>query len=70
MTIDRDVAQSLTGKRAVVAGGAGGFGMAIVAELLRAGAAVTLSDLSEEKCRTACDELIESCGIDAGRRQY
>ena len=49
--------QDLSGKRALVTGGAGGIGLACAAGLARAGAAVTITDVSEELCARALKEL-------------
>lgn len=47
----------LTGRRALVTGGAGGIGMACAAGLARAGAQVTIADLSDSLCRDAVGEI-------------
>ncbi|WP_120500707.1 SDR family NAD(P)-dependent oxidoreductase [Roseovarius sp. EL26] len=47
----------LSGKRALVTGGAGGIGLACAEGLCRAGAEVTICDLSEVACETAVQEL-------------
>ncbi len=52
----------LTGKRALVTGGAGGIGMACAEGLAKAGAKVTITDVSAEACERAVSDLPE--GID------
>lgn len=50
----------LSGKRALVTGGAGGIGLACAEGLCRAGADVTICDLLEDACQTAIEELNNS----------
>lgn len=52
----------LTGKKAVVVGGAGGIGQAIAEGLLEAGAQVMISSRKKDSLRRAQEELMESCG--------
>ncbi|MCS0638444.1 SDR family oxidoreductase [Streptomyces sp. LP05-1] len=47
----------LTGKRALVTGGARGLGASIVRALTGAGAAVLIADVRKEQARELCDEL-------------
>lgn len=47
----------LSGKRAIVTGGAGGIGMACAAGLAKAGAQVTIADLTEDACQAAARAL-------------
>jgi NAD(P)-dependent dehydrogenase (short-subunit alcohol dehydrogenase family) len=47
----------ITGKNAVVTGGAAGIGRAIAARLAREGAAVLVADVDEEAGRRAADEI-------------
>lgn len=54
----------LTGKNAVVVGGAGGIGQAIVEGLVEAGASVMISSRKEESLKRAQAELKESTGIE------
>ncbi len=51
----------LTGKRALVTGGAGGIGMACARGLAEAGASVTITDLSPEACAQALTDLPDGC---------
>lgn len=55
----------LTGKHAVVFGGAGGIGQAIAEGFLEAGAQVMISSRNEESLQRAVKELKESTGCDA-----
>jgi len=50
----------LTGKHAVVTGGAGGIGLACAEGLVQAGAHVTITDTSEEKCQRGRELLAEA----------
>ncbi|GGH20936.1 3-oxoacyl-ACP reductase [Alsobacter metallidurans] len=50
-------AYDLAGKRAIVTGGAGGFGVGIARALLAGGASVELWDLQEPALAAACAEL-------------
>jgi 3-oxoacyl-[acyl-carrier protein] reductase len=50
-------AYALTGKRAIVTGGAGGLGVGIARVLLAAGATVEVWDVSDTGLRRACAEL-------------
>lgn len=54
----------LTGKKAVVVGGAGGLGQAIAEGLAEAGAQVMISSRKEEALRRACAEIKEKTGLD------
>lgn len=54
----------LTGKKAVVVGGAGGIGQAISQGLAEAGAQVMIASRSEESLKRAKREIKETCGID------
>lgn len=52
----------LTGKSAIIFGGAGGLGKLIAKAYAEAGANVAIASRSEEKLRAACDELISETG--------
>lgn len=54
----------LTGKKAVVVGGAGGIGQAIAEGLAEAGAQVMISSRKEESLTRAAAEIKENCGAD------
>jgi NAD(P)-dependent dehydrogenase (short-subunit alcohol dehydrogenase family) len=54
----------LTGKNAVVVGGAGGLGQAIAEGLAEAGAQVMISSRKEESLKRACAEIKEKTGLD------
>lgn len=54
----------LTGKKAVVVGGAGGIGQAIAEGLAEAGAQVMISSRKEESLKRACSEIKANCGAD------
>lgn len=54
----------LTGKKAVVVGGAGGIGQAIAEGLADAGAQVMISSRKEDSLKRAQKEIKESCGAD------
>ena len=56
----------LTGKKAVVVGGAGGIGQAIAEAFAEAGAQVMISSRNEESLKRAIKELKESTGADIG----
>ena len=56
---------SLSGRRAVVTGGAQGLGRAIATRLAEAGADLLIVDLKEEPARAAAAELAERFGITA-----
>jgi NAD(P)-dependent dehydrogenase (short-subunit alcohol dehydrogenase family) len=60
---DRD-ASELAGRVAVVTGGTKGIGLAVAAELLRAGAAVTVVSRKAESVRDATAELAEIAGAE------
>jgi NAD(P)-dependent dehydrogenase (short-subunit alcohol dehydrogenase family) len=46
-----------SGKIAIVTGGAGGVGTALVRRLTREGAAVMVADLSADGCRSLVEEI-------------
>src|SRR6202046_3511688 len=50
----------LTGRRALVTGGARGLGAGMAAALARAGAAVVIGDIREDLCQGTADELKKS----------
>lgn len=54
----------LTGKSAVVVGGAGGLGQAIAQGLAEAGAKVLISSRKEESLKRAQEEIKSACGKD------
>ncbi len=54
----------LTGKTAVIVGGAGGLGQAIAQGLAEAGAKVLISSRKEESLKKAQAEIKAACGID------
>lgn len=54
----------LTGKNAVVFGGAGGIGQAIAQGLAEAGASVAISSRSEESLKRAQNEIKKAAGLD------
>lgn len=54
----------LTGKNAVVVGGAGGLGQAIAQGLAEAGAKVMISSRKEESLKNAQKEIKDACGLD------
>lgn len=54
----------LTGKKAVVVGGAGGIGQAITEGLAEAGARVMISSRRAESLKRAQSEIKASCGAD------
>jgi 3-oxoacyl-[acyl-carrier protein] reductase len=59
----------LSGRRAVITGGAQGIGLAIAEKLLASGAAVSLWDSNEDLVRSAADELpangtVHFCAVD------
>lgn len=56
---------SLTGRRAVVTGGAQGLGRAIAARLAEAGADILIVDIDGEAARAAAAELAERAGVTA-----
>ncbi len=53
---------SLQGRTALVTGGGGAIAMGIGRQLLKAGAVVYLSDISEERLKVACAKLAEQFG--------
>lgn len=53
----------LSGRNAVVVGGAGGIGQAIAQGLVQAGAKVAIASRKEESLIRAAKEIEESCGI-------
>lgn len=55
---------NLTGKNAVVIGGAGGIGQAIAQGLAEAGAKVMISSRKEEALHRATDEMKQAAGVD------
>lgn len=54
----------LTGKNAVVIGGAGGIGQAVAQGLAEAGANVAIASRKEESLIRACEEIKAACGKD------
>lgn len=54
----------LTGKKAVVVGGASGIGQAIAEGLAEAGAQVMISSRKEESLQKAKQEIKNNCGVD------
>jgi len=54
----------LTGKNAVVVGGAGGIGQALAKGLAQAGAKVLISSRNEDSLKRAQEELKAECGAD------
>lgn len=54
----------LTGKKAVVFGGAGGIGQAIAQGLAEAGASVAISSRNEESLKRAQNEIKKAAGLD------
>ena len=54
----------LTGKAAVVIGGAGGLGQSIAQGLAEAGAKVLISSRKEESLKAAAAEIKAACGLD------
>lgn len=54
----------LTGKNAIIFGGAGGLGKLIAREYALAGAKVAIASRSEEKLAAACEELKAETGLD------
>ena len=54
----------LTGKKAVVVGGAGGIGQAIAEGLAEAGSQVMISSRREEALKKAQEEIKKNCGAD------
>jgi gluconate 5-dehydrogenase len=57
---------SLTGKHAVVVGGAGGIGQAIAQGLAEAGASVVISSRKEDSLKRAVSEIKAASGLDIG----
>lgn len=56
--------RDLTGKRALVTGGAGGIGMACAEGLAKAGAEVVIADISDDVCLRGADELaVRGCSV-------
>lgn len=55
---------NLTGKKAVVVGGAGGIGQAIAEGLAEAGAQVMISSRKEDALKRARQEAKTNCGVD------
>jgi NAD(P)-dependent dehydrogenase (short-subunit alcohol dehydrogenase family) len=49
----------LTGRRALVTGGAGGIGLCCAVGLAQAGAEVVITDISDAVCKRAADELAQ-----------
>lgn len=56
---------SLSGRRAVVTGGAQGLGLAIARRLAEAGASVIVADLQEQRARAAAAQLAADYGVAA-----
>jgi len=54
----------LTGKNAVVIGGAGGIGRALSKGLIEGGARVLLADMAEEPLKNAAAEIGALCGVE------
>ncbi len=54
----------LTGKNAVVVGGAGGIGQSIAQGLAEAGARVAIASRSVESLQRAVNEIKDACGLD------
>ena len=54
----------LTGKNAVVIGGAGGIGRALAKGLIENGARVLLADIAEEPLKNAAADIGAACGIE------
>ena len=54
----------LTGKNAVVIGGAGGIGQAVAQGLAEAGANVAIASRKEESLQRAVKEIKDACGKD------
>ena len=54
----------LTGKNAIIIGGAGGLGQLIAREFALAGAKVAISSRTEEKLKAACEELKAETGLE------
>ncbi len=54
----------LTGKNAIIFGGAGGLGKLIAREYALAGAKVAIASRSEEKLAAACEDLKAETGLD------
>ena len=63
---DRPLAEliSLAGRRAVVTGGARGFGKGIARRLAEAGASVLIGDVDEDGARDAASEVHKEFGVD------
>ena len=54
----------LTGKNAIIIGGAGGLGQLVAREFALAGAKVAISSRGEEKLQKACEELKAETGLE------
>ncbi len=52
----------LSGKNAIIIGGAGGLGMLIAQALAENGAGVAIASRTEEKLKAACEELKAKIG--------
>lgn len=53
---------SISGKHAIVTGGSGGIGRAIVEEFSRLGVAIAIADINEERAMTTAREISEITG--------
>ena len=53
----------LAGQTALVTGGTSGIGKEIACSFVKAGAEVVITGRNEERCQSACDEIIHKTGI-------
>ncbi len=53
---------SMSDKHAIVTGGSGGIGRAIVEEFSRQGVAIAIADINEERAKTTAREISEITG--------